>query len=609
MNLILEKGWLLKPDSASTKIIPNKFRIPSEGIPVKVPGTVHSDLYKAKLIPDPFYGKNELDLYWIAEVDWIYETNFDLPYDFPNTENFEIVFDGLDTIAEIRLNNKVIGYVENMFKSYTYDISSIVKSKNNLIKVLFESPLKYGQKMLKEHGDLPSALNKERIYLRKAQYSFGWDWGPAFPTMGIWKKVYIQKTRKQFIKSVHFNTLSIEDGNAHTRIDVYFGGEAWEKFQLNINISKNNQCFEQNINIENQLFVSIEQEITNPELWWPNGFGDQNLYELNLQVKAVSNKIVDTWTKKVGIRTVSLKLDNNKKNTFEFVVNNKPIFIKGANWIPADSFLPRIEERTYSSLLSAAKDAHMNMIRVWGGGIYESEEFYETCDYLGLLVWQDFMFACSTYPEHKFFLNNVKGEIEQNIHRLQHHPSIALWCGNNENEWIWYQENNRNIKDMLGYKIFHHLIPNIVEKLDPERPYWPSSPFGMEEDPNDPKSGNRHNWDIWSNWADYTEVIKDKSLFVTEFGFQAPANPSTMQNVLPEYVDSAQNEFFEFHNKQIEGPERLHKFLSGNLPVKNDLANFIYLTQLNQAFALKTCLEHWRISNQATKGSIILAIE
>lgn len=240
-----------------------------------------------------------------------------------------------------------------------------------------------------------------------------------------------------------------------------------------------------------------------------------------------------------------------------------------------------------------------------GGGIYESEIFYELCDSLGLLIWQDFMFACAAYPEHESFLNNVREEIEQNIHLLQYHPSIALWCGNNENEWIWHQENNRDVKDMPGYNIFHQLVPGIIQMLDPFRPYWPSSPFGVEENPNDFKSGNRHNWDIWSNWVDYTEVIDDLSLFVTEFGFQAPANLSTIQQVLTEYVDNAQNDLFEFHNKQIEGPERLYKFLAGHLPVKTQLSDFIYLTQLNQAFALKTCLEHWRISSPKTKGSII----
>ncbi len=246
----------------------------------------------------------------------------------------------------------------------------------------------------------------------------------------------------------------------------------------------------------------------------------------------------------------------------------------------------------------------MNILRVWGGGVYEDDIFYEICDEMGLLVWQDFMFACAPYPEHDEFINNVEKEIKYNVYRLQHHPSISIWCGNNENEWIWFQKYNR-YREMPGYKIFHEIIPKIVEEIDPLTSYWQSSPFGNEEDPNSVNSGNRHQWDLWSRWTDYNQVKNDRSLFVTEFGFQAPANQSTLEKVIPAEKRNIQSYLFEFHNKQVEGNERLVKFLYSHLPVKTSWKDFIYLTQLNQALALKTCLEHWRFNQPNTNGSII----
>jgi beta-mannosidase len=244
------------------------------------------------------------------------------------------------------------------------------------------------------------------------------------------------------------------------------------------------------------------------------------------------------------------------------------------------------------------------MIRVWGGGIYEEEIFYEICDELGVMIWQDFMFACAAYPENKKFIDNVKSEIKHIVESLQYHPSIAIYCGNNENEWIWYRDNYISYKEMPGYKIFHQIIPPLIEKFDPYRPYWPSSPFGKDNDPNSVYSGNRHVWDIWSNWEDYTAVNNDFSLFVSEFGFQAPANFDTINQSIPKENRKVQDKLFEYHNKQIEGPERLFRFLAGHFIVSTKWEDFIYLTQLNQALALKTCIEHWR-TNGVTKGSII----
>jgi beta-mannosidase len=247
----------------------------------------------------------------------------------------------------------------------------------------------------------------------------------------------------------------------------------------------------------------------------------------------------------------------------------------------------------------------MNMIRVWGGGFYENDIFYNLCDELGLLVWQDFMFACAAYPEYPEFIENVSNEFRQNIKRLQNHTSLALWCGNNENEWNWQRESGRPYKEMPGYKIYHQIIPGIIDTLDPLRPYWPSTPFGFEEDPNSVLSGNRHQWEIWSMWKDYNTVSEDNSLFVSEFGFQGPADKSTLEESIPPKERSVQSEIFEFHNKQVDGNERIFRFLAAHLPVKTKWEDYIFLARLNQALALKTCLQHWRSNYPVTNGALI----
>jgi beta-mannosidase len=570
-----------------------------------VPGTIHTDLLASKLIPEPFYSDNEDKLQWIGQIDWSYKTTFDIPKNFDLNKQISLVFEGLDTVAEILLNDKKISTVNNMFLRYKYDVSDVLKEKGNKLEVNFFSAENYAKAQEKINGKVPVALRSERVHIRKAQYSFGWDWGPTFITMGIWRSVYIQQPDEYTIENFTFDTLSVSESNAVIKIKAGLNQPLKSDIKVKIIVSDEKSKLE----IEENAYAGIkdfqtELKIKNPVLWFPNGAGAPHLY--NLEIHLIKDNIVlDTLCKKVGIRTIKLQLTDNNKPTFRFNVNNKPVFLKGANWIPADTFLPRVSPDKYRTLLTKAKEANMNVVRVWGGGIYEGDIFYELCDELGLLVWQDFMFACAAYPENEKFLNNVVLEITYNVARIQYHPSLAIWCGNNENEWIWYQTFNESYKKMPGYKIYHDLIPAILKTLDPGRPYWPSSPFSNEEDPNSELSGNRHQWDIWSRWIDYKKVKLDKSLFVTEFGFQSPANYETMLKVLPEDQRIPQSRIFEFHNKQVEGPERLLKFLSSHLPVKMELKDFIYLTQLNQALALKECVEHWQTRFPETNGSII----
>lgn len=599
----LHGGWNLRKSPSNS--IPPAIKFPEQGIQATVPGTVHTDLLAAGLIPDPFFGINEKKLNWIHENDWIYGAIFDLPQEFRLKKQTYLVCDGLDTVCQIRLNGKILGEANNMFRQYRLSINASLQERNNHLQIYFHCPKKIGRQNENRYGKLSAAIHTERVYLRKAQYSFGWDWGPSFPTMGIWKPIYLYQSNDVRICNVRFHTSVIQNNSAMVMIEVHIDGNIKEAKLLEIELSHEDQVIRKNIADFKEENVQVPMEVSNPRLWYPSGEGNPNLYQLNVNLINQKDEIVDEWTGKIGIRIMTLETVSKGKPSFRFVINGKPIFIKGANWIPADSFLPRVASEKYNHLLNSAKAAGMNMIRVWGGGIYENNIFYEICDRLGLLVWQDFMFACGHYPEHQDFVSNIEEEFHQNINRLQHHPSIALWCGNNENEWGWYMDHGTPVENLPGFGIYHQIIPEILKKLDPLRPYWPTSPFGSEIDPNSEKSGNRHQWDIWSSGVDYTEVKADKSLFVSEFGFQGPANRTTLERALPESDWHAQASSFLFHNKQNEGPKLLAQFLNNHLPEQNTWKDFIYLTQLNQGFALKTCIEHWRSRWPKTAGSII----
>ena len=601
---LLHENWVLKMACNNGAELPDTFDLPDKGIAATIPGTVHTDLLNAGLIPEPFASDNETDLKWISTCDWLYETRFDYPATDDKNLTLYLVFEGIDTYAQISLNGKVLATVDNMFLRHTFRIDQMIRQGTNNLSILFYSPFQYTAMNERPLRQFSSARFPERVFIRKAQYSFGWDWGPSFPTMGLWRPVYLEWRDKAVIRSFYFETTSLRDDRAEVRIKTEVEDSAEESYRVEAVFEGDGQRFSKENPSDEEFRLIIER----PKLWWPQGYGEPFLYDLQLKLKDSSGRELDILQTKVGLRTVKLELQTGQGKAFRFRINGKLLYLKGANWIPADSFLPRVTPDKYRYLLNMAQQANMNILRVWGGGIYEDDLFYRLCDEQGILVWQDFMFACAAYPENEEFLANVQKEIEYNVKRLQAHPSVLIWCGNNENEWIWYRDTYEPMTDMPGYNLFHQIIPQWLQTLDPTRPYWPSSPFGDEEDPNDPASGNRHQWDIWSHWVDYSEVIHDRSLFVTEFGFQGPADYYTFAKYLKEDELQPQSRVFEFHNKQEEGPERIYRFLSGHLPVKEDIHSYIYLAQMNQAFALKHCLEHWRLRRPETAGSIIWQI-
>ncbi|MFQ5651363.1 MAG: glycoside hydrolase family 2 protein [bacterium] len=600
----LDGSWEFRLDKENS----DQCLIPEDAFPERqwlkgcVPGTIHTDLIANQLLEDPFYRDNELRTQWVDKATWLYRKEFQVTEEHLSTHAIHLVAEGLDTIADIFLNGRKVAHTENMHITHRFEVKRYLKAGRNELCISFSSPTLHGKRLEAEHGVLCETHQSHRLYMRKAQYSFGWDWGPVLPTCGIWKSIYLEA----------FNTVRIKDALVRPTLDK---GLQTATLDVEIELERFTQdgmTFQAVIEVDDigkEVAIKTEREsvqftIERPKLWWPAGYGDQHLYRLHLKLFA-DGESQDSRELHFGIRKLELVQGKDPVGeSFLFRINDVPIYCKGANWIPADNFLPRVPPEHYQTLLQMAKDANMNMIRVWGGGVYEHDIFYALCDQMGLLVWQDFMFACGACPEYEGYRHNVAKEVESVVKRLRNHPCIVLWCGNNESEWMWYGSTRVSYEDMPGLSLFQELIPGICSRLDPTRPYWPSSPFGGT-DPNSQEKGNQHQWDIWSHWQDFTTVENDNSRFISEFGFQAPANLPTLERVTLPDDRHPQHEIIEFHNKQVEGQERLFRFLAGHVQMPSSFQDFIYKCQLVQGEALKRCIEHWRRNKFQTAGSLV----
>lgn len=577
---------------------------PQTWLPGTVPGTVHTDLMDNSIIPDPYHRLNENDVQWIDSVLWEYSREFTVDESLLKHERVELIADGLDTFCTVYINGEKAGTTNNMFREYRFDIKPFLTAGENSISILFDSPEQVAKDLEKANGALTVALEPRRVYVRKAQYSFGWDWGPKLTTSGIWKPVRLEAYSVPKLEHPFIKVKSITGKKAVCDCMVEVSNGHIEEYELILNVEGQDLDAEVELT-PNGTGFSGELSITDPALWWPNGYGEQPLYSATFRLMR-KGEIVHQVRTQFGVRTVRLVRDKDDEGeSFVLEVNGEKIFCKGANWIPADNFIPRIPDERYEQLLTMAKDAHMNMIRVWGGGIYENKKFYELCDSLGLMVWQDFMFACGEYPEEEWFKENVKHEATHIIKQLRNYPSIVLWCGNNECEYLFCNEKPESHPDeMRGTPLFRDLLPVICEEIDGSRPYWRSSPFGNNGHPNDQTNGNHHQWEVWSNWKDYKEYSPVQARFVTEFGFQAPANRKTF-----EYVTDPDDRDFDspvmiHHNKQVKGTERLIHFQEAYYKSTKDFQTFIYQGQLLQSDALSYAVEHWRRRKFKTAGAI-----
>ncbi len=569
-----------------------------------VPGVVQSDLIRMGKLPHPYVGRNAEMLRKLEEKRWEYKKEFEFSPSV-GTKHF-LIFKGVDTIADIYLNDEYLGSTEDMFIEYRFDVSEILK-KSNVLVVRFKSPVSRIRNLERAYGKLMAGPEEpSRSYVRKAQYSFGWDWGVRMVTIGIWKDVYIESYEDGRLCGC---TAYLENLQGNTKITGYVREISGKSEEYSVMVSVNGEKIGEIPVFADVSGIKFDAEFHLPklELWYPIGVGKSTLHDFEF-VLTKNGKELYRQKKRIGLRTIELVRESDAEGeSFIFQVNGRKVFAKGANWIPTDNILTWTSSQDYRTLLEMAKKSNMNMLRVWGGGVYEREIFYELCDELGIMVWQDFMFACAEYPDHlEWFRDLANKEVRENVVKLRHHPSIVLWCGNNENNWGFDEWKNFARKvdgEFLGNRLYLHDFPKICAEEDPSRPYWPSSPYGGSK-PNSQDGGDSHNWEVWSTWKDYSAYDEDSSRFVSEFGFQSAPDRKTVEFFSEKNERTIFSDTMLYHNKQVEGAERIMKFVHNHFGLVTDFESILYLSQINQAEAIKKGVEHWRGRKFKTAGTL-----
>jgi beta-mannosidase len=564
-----------------------------------VPGCVHRDLRRHGLIPDPFFGTNELDLQWIEERDWEYTTTFRVSAALLAEEVVELACDGLDTLATVYLNGHELARTDNMFISWRWNVKPRLRTGRNELRIVFASAGHALPKTRPEHRpkEFNDSVGRSSVF-RKEQCQFGWDWGPRFVTAGIWRDLRLEAWTGNRLESVRIT----QDHAADGAVSLTFTPELARpdrKVTYWVTLSLDGAVVaEVSGPIEN-----LKSKIGNPRLWWPNGHGAQPLYTVEVSARDADNRTIGRWSRRIGLRTIVLDRSKDKRGeSFQFVVNGRPVFAKGANWIPAHSFVAGLTRADYARDLESAVRANMNMMRVWGGGLYESEEFYDLCDELGLLVWQDFTFACTLYPGDRAFLASVKTEAADNIRRIRHRASLALWCGNNEIETLNWDTLEKNPPLRRNYDaIFHQILPAVVAAHDGVTAYWPTSPYRGDQRNNDytikalgEKSGDTHFWDVWHARHPVKDYEKWKFRFVSEFGMQSYSSPETQATFSTPADNNVFGPVMENHQKNTAGNQIILDYVSRLYRFPKSQDALIYLSQLNQAHCMQTGVEHYR---------------
>jgi beta-mannosidase len=569
-------------------------------LPARVPGSVHLDLMAADVIPDPYLGRNEADLTWMHRVDWRYSTAFQAEAPRPG-ERVELVFDGIDTVGTVELNGRVLGDTANMHRSYRFDVREVLREGRNDLAVTLRSALTHAEEMEARLGRRQRAYPHPYNAIRKMACSFGWDWGPDLQTAGLWKPVRLERWHAARLRVRPLVTVQA-DGTG--RIDVNVDVDRADDRAYTAVATVDGR--EERVTVTGDT-ATVTVAVPDARLWWPVGYGDQPLYDLTVTLLA-DGEPGDVVRRRVGFRTVTVDTEPDAIGTpFTFVVNGKRIFAKGANWIPDDHFVTRVTRERTARRVDQAVAANMNMLRVWGGGIYESDDFYDVCDERGVLVWQDFPFACAFYAEEEPLHSEVEAEARENVARLVAHPSLALWNGNNENlpayhDWGW-QEDGDGRSWGLGY--YTDLLPRIVAELDPTRPYAPGSPYSPGDlPPNDPNHGTRHEWDVW-NVVDYTHYRDHIPRFCAEFGFQGPPTWATLTRWIRDEPLTPTSPGFLHHQKAHDGNGKLDRGLAPHLTVPEDFEDWHWATQLNQARAVALGIEHFRSWWPRTAGALV----
>ena len=607
-----------------------KNNIDSVWLEASVPGDVHTDLLKNGLIEDPFYRLNEHDLQWIDKTDWEYKTEFDLSQKDLNSHSLALEFQGIDTYSSIYLNDSLIGTTDNMFIGKTVDIKNFAKLGKNKLYIKLFSPINIGVKLHDSLGYDISSFNgndlaeigkvegnkRVSVFTRKAPYHFGWDWGPRLVTSGIWQPINIKTWNYFNIEDLYIRQISLDESAslvAEIELESYL-----EIDEMISEIYVDNQKVSTDLIYINKGANKIEIPFTikDYELWWPNGMGNQNMYDV--KVKLQSNNNFVTSSKRVGLREINLVTSQDSVgNNFYFEVNKKPVFMKGVNYIPQDIFLNRVSDDKYEELLESAVDANMNMIRVWGGGIYENEIFYNLCDEKGLLVWQDFMFACAMYPGDEDFLKSVEQEAKYNVKRLRGHPSIALWCGNNEvrsawKNWGWEKDVMENQSPEIASVIskayddvFHKILPEVVNNLDTSTAYWPSSPGSTFSGGTESyTSGDAHYWGVWWGKEDFESYNQKVPRFMSEFGFQSFPEFSSVDKYTNESDYSIYSEVMKSHQRSSIGNSTIEDYMLRHYNKPKSFKGYLYVSQILQAYGMSIGMESHRRNKGYSMGSL-----
>ena len=595
----LNEGWTLRGDTLDIDL------------PVGVPSVVQQNLYEAGLIPHPYLGVVEDQLLWISDHPWSYALNFEVDDQLLKKDVVELVFEGIDTYAKVCLNGEKLFDANNQFRCWKQDVKPLLKPKDNQLEVVF---VRYDSTQRALYEQHQPRLPEKYAVSRKAPYQHGWDWAPKYKNIGIWKPVKLIGWSEARMENAYIVTNEANESQA--KLSLHLDVESMEEEDLEVEVLLNGklkQGFGLSTQQGNQHKV-FSFNIENPKLWWPNEFGEQPLYDFEFQLKC-DGKLLDSKKIRTGIKTVQLIQEPDEAgSSFYFMVNGQPIYAKGANYVPEEMIETWINPENTLKLLKMAQGAHFNMLRVWGGGIYPSDEFFNICDSLGIMVWEDFMYAGTMYPYDEDFLINAKMEALEQVKRLASHPSLALWCGGNEisegyYNWGWQQslgwteEENQAIK--AGYdRLFETILPTVVEVYDGTRPYWPSSPskgWGRSESLT---QGDVHYWGVWWGEQPYEMYRQKVGRFNSEYGYQSYPDYSTLQKIAQDEPLSIDAKVIEAHQKHLRGTRQIDDFIQKYFEVPDNFEEYVHVSQLSQAYGMEIAIEAHRTAKPYNMGTL-----
>ena len=574
-------------------------------IPAAVPGSVYNDLINAGKLEDPYWRDNEMGALELMRNDFEYRGSFDVDSaELNDADEVILRFNGLDTIADIWLNEGPLGSVNNMHRTWEYPVKDLLKEGGNELKIIFRSPVKFIEE---EHKKDPAILGTEDAMkgfpkIRKGHYMFGWDWGPRLPDAGIWREVEVLAVKKARIESVYIRQEFTDDLSSVTLNFLWETGDGSLSPLVTVTDPDGSILYDK-ADIKSGIVIN------DPKLWWPNGLGDQPLYSVKVELIDEDGTLLDEWTGRIGLRRMEMSTQKDEYGSeFAHKVNGVKFFAMGADYIPEDNILPRCNKERTRELLEQCKAANFNCIRVWGGGLYPSDDFYDICDELGLVVWQDFMFACANYRLTRDFEDNIMAELRDNIRRLRHHASLGLWCGNNEMETFvargeWGARNE--IKSDY-VKMYEYLFPRLLETEDPDRFYWPASPScgGGFDDPDSPDRGDVHYWDVWHGNKPFTEYRKFYFRYLSEFGFQSFPSIKTVETFTEPSDRNVFSYVMEKHQRNASANGKIMNYMEQTFLYPNDLDTLIYASQLIQAEAIRYGVEHFRRNRGRCMGTV-----